>query len=124
MSQENPIVLYVGDTETEQWLAASLEPYGGYVYREDELLRILGLHVTYMPDLVVLDARATPELARKVFSHLLTVDAEPILVLDDCVDDYPDGIRVLTTSDKNDVLAQIGDLTGILFSLGEGAYYD
>lgn len=125
MSQEMPIVLYVGDSETEKWLAASLEPFGGYIYRADQLLQLLGMYVNYSPDVVVLDAKVAPDLAREVYFHLRTIEAEPILILDDCADDWDyseeSRIRVLTTVGKNDLLAEIGDLSGLLISIGEGA---
>jgi hypothetical protein len=128
MSQQRLVVLYVGDAETEQWLSSCVEPYEGNVYRADALLQVLGMYISYMPDVVVLDARMAPDLARKVYFHLRTIDAEPILILDVCSEDwdYPDQarIRVLTTFGKNDVLAEISDLTGILFSIGEGAYHE
>ena len=83
MSQQRLVVLCVGNTHTEQWLTSTVEPYGGYVYRADELLQALGMYVTYTPDIVVLDAMAEPDLAQKVYSHLRTIEAEPILILDD-----------------------------------------
>src|ERR1041385_8136899 len=128
MSNERLVVVYVGDADTEQWLATSLQLYEGYVYRADELLSVLGMVVSYMPDLVVLDARTAPTLARQVYYHLRTIDAEPILILDhDSEDwDYPEyaQIRVITSFQKADLLAEIGDLTGTFLSFGEGAYHD
>src|SRR5215468_11094189 len=88
MSNERLVVVYVGDADTEQCLATSLEPHEGYVYRADELLSVLGMVVSYMPDLVVLDARTAPMLARQVYYHLRTIDAEPILILDHDSDDW------------------------------------
>jgi len=128
MSQQRLVVLYVGDADTEQWLASCVEPYEGNIYRADALLQVLGMYVSYMPDVVVLDARMAPDLAREVYFHLRTIDAEPLLILDDRAEDweYPEQsrIRVLTTFGKNDVFVEIGELTGTLFSIGEGAYHE
>jgi len=83
MSQERLVVLCVGDAETERWITTSIEPYGGIVYRANELLEALGIYVTYAPDIVVLDSRTAPDLTQQMYSHLRTIDAEPILIFDD-----------------------------------------
>src|SRR5262245_46315608 len=82
MSQERLVVLCVGGADTERWIASSIEPYGGYVYRADDLTHALGMYVSYMPELVVLDTKNAPELATQVYTHLRSIDVEPILILD------------------------------------------
>jgi len=83
MLHERLVVLCVGNEETEQWIASSIEPYGGNVYRATELFEALGIYVTYAPDIVVLDSTTAPDLAQQMYSHLRTIDAEPILIFDD-----------------------------------------
>lgn len=126
MLREQLIILYVGaDAQMAEWLVDGLEPYEGYVHKPTELLEALGMYITYMPDLVVLDARSAPELAREVYFHLRTVDAEPILILDDGQAnwDYPpqSSIRVQTPVSNADLGSEIGDLLGTEFAIGEGA---
>jgi hypothetical protein len=121
MSQETPIILYVGDIETGQWLESSLDPNGGYVYTGTELIPTLGIYSSYMPDLVILDAQTMPDLARQVYLHLRSVDAEPIIILDDNTAgwEYPIDakIEVLPIASKPDLLAVIDDLIGALFAV-------
>ena len=127
MSQETPILLYVGNDEMGQWLETIIASQNGYVYTEHELLSALGLYVSYMPDLVVLDARALPDLARQVYSHLRSIDAENIVILDDNPEDWEflqdRQIYVLTSScksDKSDLLIAIGNVLGTSFVISEG----
>jgi hypothetical protein len=101
MSQETPTILYVGDPETGEWLASTLEPLGAYVYLSNELLPALGMFMTYEPGLVILDARALPELAQGVYFHLNSINAESILIFDQ------------TASSNSDLLAAINDYMGL-----------
>lgn len=124
MSQETPIILYVGDSETAQWLELMLEPHGAYVYQGNELLPTLGMYVTYMPDLVILDARTMPDLARHVYAHLRSVDAEHIHIISDGIENWgyaaDTEIQVLAPGSKSDLLISIGDLIGTSFVISEG----
>lgn len=120
MSQERLVIVYVGDAETEAWLAANVG--ADCVYRAEALLQALGMVVTYMPELVILDARVMPDVARQVYYHLQTIDAEPILVLDHSAEgwDLPLQSRVRVLTDQTDLLEEIGTLD----TVGEGAYYE
>ena len=121
MSQDQPILLYVGNSDTGQWLASVVEQ--GYVYTPAALLETLGIFVTYMPDLVILDAMAAPDLSEQVYFHLQTVGAESILVVDNSAERWESqpGIHILTSDSRTDLLAAISNLTGISFTVGEGA---
>jgi hypothetical protein len=122
MSQETPIILYVGDSETGQWLESMIAP--SYVYSQSELLPALGIYASYMPDLVILDARTMPDLARQAYIHLRSIDAEQILIISDNIEDWEHPaeaqIQVLTSLSKTDLLTTIGDLIGTSFVIGEG----
>ena len=82
MSQDTPIILYIGDSETGQWFDLMLAPWQGYVYVRNELLSALGVYISYEPDLVILDARIMPKLAQNAYTHLRSVNAEHILILE------------------------------------------
>ncbi len=73
------LVLFIGQAEKGEALAAQVETLGGYVYRPQALLEALGMYITYMPQVVVLDL--TESYAQEAFQHLRSVDARPLVLL-------------------------------------------
>ncbi len=72
-------ILYVGGREAGLALAEVVEAEGGYVYLPQTMMEALGMYITYMPQIVVIDARIG--WATEVLNHLRSVDARPIVLL-------------------------------------------
>jgi DNA-binding response OmpR family regulator len=83
MSVKYPMILYVGEMAQGQALAQTVARQGWHVFAADDTLGALGLYITYVPDIIVIDAAARPLLATEVFHHLRSVEARPLLVLVD-----------------------------------------
>jgi hypothetical protein len=100
MSIQRPTILYVGSPNTGAWLQELVASQDGYVYQPSELLEALAMYVNYYPDAVILDARRDSQLAERVYCHLNSVDAEPILIIDSAPERWPildsHTIRVVT----------------------------
>jgi hypothetical protein len=77
----NSLILYVGEREAGQALAALVESEGGYIYLPDSLMQALGMYITYFPDVVVIDMETS--YAQQVYDHLRSVDAKPVILLTD-----------------------------------------
>lgn len=102
MSIQRPAVLYVGSPDTGAWLQGLIAPQDGYIYQPDDLLEALAMYVTYYPDAVILDARQDSQLAERLYFHLNSVDAEPILILDSAPERWPicDSHTIRVVSDE------------------------
>lgn len=83
MSLQHPLILYVGDAQAGQALQDAVQNAGWWVYQPTETLEALGMYVTYMPDVVVINAATQPDFTGEVYEHLRSVDARPLLVLTD-----------------------------------------
>lgn len=75
----NQFILYIGTPEKGQALAAQVEARGGYVYLPENLMQALGMYITYMPQIVVIDMAV--DYAQEAYDHLRSVDAEPLVLL-------------------------------------------
>lgn len=111
MSQETPIILYIGDSETGKWLDLMLSSWQGYVYTRDELFAALGVYASYQPDLVILDARIMPKLAQQAYLHLQSVVAQHLVIIAGKTEKwaYPAGahMRVLNSGTIPDLLSAV-----------------
>lgn len=87
----NALILYIGEREAGEALAARAEAESGYVYLPDSLMQALGMYITYFPDVVVIDMSLL--YAQEVYDHLRSVDAEPIILL---TDEYVRSMSVIT----------------------------
>lgn len=76
-----PYVLFVGETDTARALLNAMVPQGGYVYHPQSLMETLGMYITMMPRVIVIDTCAP--FASDVYLHLRSVDARPIILLTD-----------------------------------------
>lgn len=72
-------ILYVGEREAGLALAEVVEAEGGYVYLPHTMMEALGMYITYVPQVVVIDSRIG--WASEVLAHLRSVDARPIVLL-------------------------------------------
>ena len=78
-NMSSQFILYIGTPEKGQALAAQVEARGGYAYLPDNLMQALGMYITYMPQLVVIDMAV--DYAQQAYDHLRSVDAEPLVLL-------------------------------------------
>jgi hypothetical protein len=75
------LILYVGTSEHGETIRAAAELDGGYVYLPEHMLQALGMYITYLPNVVVVDSAVS--YSGEFIDHLRSVDARPILVLGD-----------------------------------------
>lgn len=85
MSEQHPMILFVGHPEQGAQLLEAVEPMGWWVYQAFNASETLGMYVSYMPDVVVMDADALPDVVEEVYYHLASVQAEPMVVIGDDV---------------------------------------
>jgi DNA-binding response OmpR family regulator len=81
MSQQHPLILYVGDRAKGRTLLDTALENGGWAYLAEDAAEALGAYVAYTPDAVVLDPQAVPEMAAEVYHHLRSIEAHPIFIL-------------------------------------------
>lgn len=75
----NQLILYIGTPEKGQALAVQVEAQGGCVYLPEHLMQALGMYITYMPQITVIDMAVG--WAQEAYDHLRSVDAEPLVLL-------------------------------------------
>ena len=75
----NAFILYIGQPEKGKAFAEKVESNGGYVYLPENLMQALGMYITYMPQVVVIDM--TTDYAHDFYDHLRSVDARPLVLL-------------------------------------------
>lgn len=83
MSTQHPTLLYVGPMDqAATWMGEAYER-GMTVFVAQELYEALGMFITYLPDVVVLDTIYAPVLATEATVHLITVthDDTPLVRL-------------------------------------------
>ena len=83
MSSQHPMILFVGSAEQGTQLQNAVEPMGWWVYQPQTANEALGMYVSYLPDVVLMDAEATPEMVEEVYYHLSPIATEPIIVIAD-----------------------------------------
>ena len=81
MSAELVQILYVGNAIAGQTFKECMQALGWEVYLAKSRYQALGLYITYMPDLVILNALTNTALAEDVHYHIRTVESTPIIVL-------------------------------------------
>ena len=77
-----------GDRHTEAF-TAEINRHAGYVHHSSAVMEALGAYITYMPHATLLDM--TTISAQEVFSHLRSIDAKPLILLVDDIDNAPRG---------------------------------
>ena len=80
MSAQHPMILFVGGSEQGTQLLKAVEPLGWWVYQPQNDTEALGMYVSYLPDVVLMDAEVMPEIAEEVYFHLASVQVEPMIV--------------------------------------------
>src|SRR6185295_2423818 len=81
MSDQHPMILFVGHHEQGAQLLEAVEPLGWWVYQPQTANETLGMYVSYLPDVVLLDADAAPDVVEEVYFHLASVQADPMIVI-------------------------------------------
>jgi hypothetical protein len=69
--------LYIGSDASK--VSDALRAEGGWVYHADTLMKALGMYISYMPQVIIIDACAP--YAEEAYMHLRSVDAHPIILL-------------------------------------------
>lgn len=86
MYQEDLFIIYIGEVDTGKSLQKAVEPYGWNVKIAIEVMPALAMYVFYFPDIVIIDDIAKSDLAKLTCRHLLSIGAEPLLILTDDAD--------------------------------------
>jgi hypothetical protein len=97
------LILYIGGSERGESIRATAELDGGFVYLPDHMLQALGMYITYLPNVIIVDTAVS--YSAEIVEHLRSVDARPILLL---VDDpqimrsRADGVYVISRHSEPD----------------------
>ena len=83
MSYQHPMILFVGSGKRGTQLLNVVEPMGWWVYQPQTANEALGMYVSYLPDVVLMDAEAAPEMVEEVYYHLAPIATEPIIIMAD-----------------------------------------
>ncbi len=81
MSSEHPLILFVGNPDRGHQFLEAVESLGWWAYMPQDASEALGIYISYVPDMVILDAEADPDTAEEVYLHLQSIQAENILTL-------------------------------------------
>jgi hypothetical protein len=76
---KNALILYIGNPERGQALAALAETQNNYVYLPETLSQALGTYITYFPQVTIIDMSV--DYAEEALDHLRSVDARPLVLL-------------------------------------------
>ena len=115
MSDQHPMILFVGHNEQGAQLLEAVEPLGWWVYQPQTANEALGMFVSYLPDVVLLNADDAPDVAEEVYFHLASVLAEPMIVIggDELWSDRVSH-HLPADADASDVIACVSELTGAM----------
>lgn len=87
MSAKHPNILYVGHPCQATCLQLATQGNDWCIYTPASLMQALAFYVFYVPDLVILDTThptpMTGDDLHMIYEHLLSVNAEPILLVTD-----------------------------------------
>jgi hypothetical protein len=100
MSLQETFIMYVGGTEDGQTIRATAELDGGYVYLPEHMMQALGMYITYLPNVIVVDSAVS--YSEEVIAHLRSVDARPILLLTDKMRPRLDGVYTIARETATD----------------------
>jgi hypothetical protein len=93
MILQDMFIMYVGEAEQGKMLRATAELNGGFVYLPEHMMQALGMYITYLPKVIIVDS--TVSYSEDVIDHLRSVDARPILLLTDEKRPHTDGVFIL-----------------------------
>jgi hypothetical protein len=81
MSAEVLEILYVGNAVAGEAFKDCFEPFGWNVYVPTNRMEALGMYITYVPHLVILDTLKDSALTQDVYRNIRTVGATPVIVV-------------------------------------------
>lgn len=81
MTLRELLILYVGDSTNGDLIRSTAKLDGGYVHVPEHMMQALGMYITYVPDVIVIDSAVS--YSDDVLNHLRSVEARPILLLTD-----------------------------------------
>ena len=113
MSDQHPMILFVGHHEQGAQLLETVEPLGWWVYQPQTASEALGMYVSYLPDVILMDADAAPDVVEEVYFHLASVQADPMIVIgSDAL--WSDRVPHHLPADASiaDVITYVADATG------------
>jgi hypothetical protein len=90
MKLQDTFIMFVGKVEQGNMIRATAEMDGGYVYLPEHMMQALGMYITYLPNVIVVDSAVS--YSEDVIAHLRSVDARPILLLTDEARPRVDGV--------------------------------
>jgi hypothetical protein len=93
MQQQDVFLMYVGKSEQGESIRAAVELGGGSVYLPEHMMQALGMYITYLPNIIVVDSAVS--YSEDVIAHLRSVDARPILLLTDEAHPRTDGVYTM-----------------------------
>lgn len=112
MSYQQPMILFIGSSDQGTQLLNAVEPLGWWVYQPKTTTEALGMYVSFLPDVVVINAEAVPDIAENVCFHLAPIAAEPIVVLSDH-DLWSDRVthHLPANADLSEIIGCIAEIT-------------
>ena len=115
MSDQHPMILFVGHHEQGAQLLESVESLGWWVYQPQTANETLGMYVSYLPDVVLLDADSAPDIAEEVYFHLASVQADPMIVIaSDALWSDRVSHHLPTDASITDIIASVAEVTGAI----------
>jgi hypothetical protein len=93
MTQQDVFLMYVGKSEQGESIRMAAELDGGSVYLPEHMMQALGMYITYLPNVIVVDSAVS--YSEDVIAHLRSVDARPILLLTDEARQRTDGVYTM-----------------------------
>lgn len=81
MSDQHPMILFVGSSQQGDQLLNAVEPLNWWVYQPQTDTEALGMYISYLPDVILLNADTEPQMAAEVYFHLASVQVEPMIVI-------------------------------------------
>ncbi len=83
MTTEHPFILFFGSPERGQALLKAAATRDWWVYLPQDASEALGMYVTWMPDVVIIEADDQPQAAAELFLHLRSIRHEPLIIVSD-----------------------------------------
>lgn len=81
MSLHHQSIVFVGSEKMGETLEAEARRRAVHLWTATEVLQALAFYTFYMPDAIVLEDGANPELTNEVYFHLSSVGARPLIIL-------------------------------------------
>jgi len=117
MYRENLFIIYTGEAATGKSLQKAVEPYGWNVEIATEVMPALAMYVFYFPDIVIIDDIAKSDLAKLTCRYLLSIGAEPLLILADDADSGKWDIPFKPTIKISPCSTNIEELADVVYKL-------